>query len=99
MPRFGRRRAAQEYSYLLTTCPLCGTRVVGQHIVLKPPTAGVRILNVDGGGPRGVAGAHGGPVSGVVRFTFETFAGICGTEFTPKSAFEVCRRLVAELTA
>ena len=54
VPRFGRRRCTQEYSYLLTICPLCGARVTDQHIVLKPPTAGLRILNIDGGGPRGV---------------------------------------------
>lgn len=48
------RPLSQEYSYSLTSCPLCDTAIVEQQVILKPPTAGVRILTVDGGGSRGV---------------------------------------------
>jgi len=49
---FGQALPASEYHYSIHTCILCRSGSLTAR--LKPPTAGYRILSVDGGGPRGV---------------------------------------------
>lgn len=51
--RFGDTVAGEESCYFLETCAICETRA-DLTIHLKPATAGVRMLNIDGGGVRGV---------------------------------------------
>lgn len=43
----------EEYQYSLPSCPFCD---IDNPLLarLKPPTGGVRIISVDGGGTRGV---------------------------------------------
>ena len=49
---FGHAEAAVEYSYRIGACLLCGSGTL--RVTLKPSTAGVRLLSIDGGGVRGV---------------------------------------------
>ena len=49
---FGEAALDSEYTYELPACLLCAAE--GLTRSLKPPTAGVRILSIDGGGSRGV---------------------------------------------
>ena len=50
---FGSQVPGREAHFVLDPCLLC--RVKGKMLVrLKPPTAGARILSIDGGGVRGV---------------------------------------------
>lgn len=51
---FGEFRG-DPWSYCLTSCFLCGEDTGGIHIAVKPDTASVRILSIDGGGTRGRA--------------------------------------------
>ncbi|KAL9083483.1 MAG: hypothetical protein Q9165_008510 [Trypethelium subeluteriae] len=50
---YGKAVVGAEYEYTISACLLCRSwgSVTAQ---LKPPTAGVRILSIDGGGTRGV---------------------------------------------
>ena len=50
---FGEKLAGREYSYLVTTCIVCQCSGA-LRVHLKPPTAGTRLLTLDGGGIRGV---------------------------------------------
>jgi hypothetical protein len=49
---FGVKEDGMEYSYRFTRCLLCDTRAF-LKIRIKPPTAGSRLLVLDGGGIRG----------------------------------------------
>jgi hypothetical protein len=51
--RFGTKRQQMEYSYCISQCILCQSN--SELVVrLKPPTAGSRLLVLDGGGIRGI---------------------------------------------
>ena len=49
---FGIAVSGCEYRYKVDKCILCGIGLI--TTIFKPPTAGPRILSVDGGGVRGV---------------------------------------------
>ena len=49
---FGRVETAAEYIYRLDSCLLCHSGSI--RVTLRPPTAGLRVLSIDGGGVRGV---------------------------------------------
>lgn len=42
-----------DYHYIISQCPLC-TVQASLSVRVKPPTSGVRLLTIDGGGCRGV---------------------------------------------
>ena len=51
--RFGARRTSEEYTYEFTDC-FCGGNRADLLVRLKPPTAGLRVIGLDGGGLRGI---------------------------------------------
>ena len=50
---FGLGVSGMEHTFMLTGCVLCQDNS-SLTVSLKPPTAGIRVLSIDGGGTRGV---------------------------------------------
>jgi hypothetical protein len=50
----GVRSLEDKYTFILNRCPLCGTRCDYTEFQLVPPTAGIRLLSLDGGGIKGI---------------------------------------------
>ncbi|KAF2849419.1 FabD/lysophospholipase-like protein [Plenodomus tracheiphilus IPT5] len=51
---FGNRSSSEKNTYELAACMLCGVNYQNSVFRFVPPTAGIRMLTVDGGGIRGV---------------------------------------------
>ncbi|CUS07175.1 unnamed protein product [Tuber aestivum] len=51
---FGEHCKDQEYTFYISRCMVCLASFDGVKVHIQPPTAGARILAVDGGGVRGV---------------------------------------------
>ncbi|KAK4960688.1 hypothetical protein LTR66_012941 [Elasticomyces elasticus] len=51
---YGKQSNAEKYTFAMTACILCGAAHHGPGFQMVPPTAGIRVLSLDGGGVRGV---------------------------------------------
>lgn len=51
---FGKKSISEKYSYTLPSCVICGKANKYEQFKFVPPTAGTRILSLDGGGVKGV---------------------------------------------
>ncbi|KAI1856697.1 uncharacterized protein JN550_013691 [Neoarthrinium moseri] len=52
---FGKNEDDMPWTFVVRTCPLCSQEDSGAIIGVKPPTASIRVLSIDGGGTRGRA--------------------------------------------
>ncbi|KAH8193954.1 hypothetical protein TruAng_011877 [Truncatella angustata] len=52
---FGQNAEDKPWVYLVPKCLLCEQDTNGAEVAMKPPTASVRVLSIDGGGTRGRA--------------------------------------------
>lgn len=52
---FGQMPEGKPWVYLVQNCVLCKQDTNGAEFAIKPPTASVRVLSIDGGGTRGRA--------------------------------------------
>lgn len=51
---FGKALLEMKYLFALSDCPLCGMANARGPYQMIPPTAGIRVLSLDGGGIRGI---------------------------------------------
>lgn len=84
--RFGRSSSAEKYSFRIPSCILCGCVQSNEcdTFRLKPPTAGLRILSIDGGGVRGVIplmflNHFEDELNGLGGYVSDCFDYVCGT--------------------
>jgi hypothetical protein len=76
---------AESYIFTLDQCPLCGARTEfsGFKTHIKPPTAGIRVLSIDGGGIRGVV-----PLS-TLRELEQTISRLAGLSYPIQENFDL----------
>ncbi|KAF8533989.1 acyl transferase/acyl hydrolase/lysophospholipase [Trichophaea hybrida] len=72
---FGRKLNYHQHIFSMSTCPLCGKDIKTFRAHQKPPTAGIRLLSIDGGGVRGVL-----PLQALhsIELAFNELTGISG---------------------
>lgn len=95
--RFGSAVTGEESRYLLETCAVCEAHA-NLTVYLKPATAGVRMLNIDGGGVRGVVPLEFltrlqnelGPRARVQDFFDIAFGTSAGTSTSCRSTSSLC---------
>lgn len=102
---FGVRTATSQHDFRIKSCPLCGSMNATSIFQLIPPTAGIRMLSIDGGGVRGVipltmlkcieheVAALGLPLRDFFDLTCGTSSGKCNIR-----AMQVGRLCIAALT-
>jgi hypothetical protein len=87
--RFGEAPRTEKHAFMFSQCILCGMDEPPSTYRLIPPSAGIRILSIDGGGIRGVIpltflqhldkelGTLGCPLREFFDYVCGTSAGMC----------------------